>query len=101
LAFAVKVSGAVQGLRTLSECTVASIFQVGTVLCVSYGFSMAKTLNNIPRVNIGTKEARAAAEAARRIRAELEELRRIGKATAMVATGVVMALTYCLLINRI
>jgi len=64
---------------------------------------MAKSRKNIAWETVATqfKVARARADKARRIRAQLAEFRKIGKASAMVVAGVLMAFTYCLLMNRI
>ena len=47
------------------------------------------------------RNAKLAAEAARRSRARSAEMRELGKAGAIVVTGLIMAVTYCLLAHRI
>jgi hypothetical protein len=52
-------------------------------------------------ITIQFRNAKSAAEAARRSRARSAELRELGKAGAMVITGLLMAVTFCLLTHRI
>ena len=61
---------------------------------MSYSFSMDTN-------TLFTSKARAAAEAARRNRNRLAELNALASAGAMVFTGLLLAVLYCLVTHRI